>query len=69
MVCKCKKIVVSIFLAVKCNCDSVVLSTLAYLGAGFDCASKNEILQVLNLRVSPCDIIFANPCKQISHIQ
>jgi hypothetical protein len=28
------------FLAVKCNDDTNVIKLLAYLGAGFDCASK-----------------------------
>jgi hypothetical protein len=29
-----------LFLAVKCNDDINVIKLLAYLGAGFDCASK-----------------------------
>jgi ornithine decarboxylase len=41
---------------------------LAALGAGFDCASKNEILQVLALDVDPSQIIYANPCKATSFI-
>ena len=32
--------------AVKCNDDPVIMSVLAHLGAGFDCASKNEIHRV-----------------------
>lgn len=55
--------------AVKCNDDEVVLSTLATLGASFDCASKSEIAKVLNLGVSPDRIIFANPTKPKSHIR
>lgn len=42
---------------------------MAFLGAGFDCASKNEIQKVLDLGVSPDRIIFANPCKQASYIK
>jgi len=55
--------------AVKCNTDQMLLKLLAYLGAGFDCASKNEIQTVLDLGVSPHRIIFANPCKQASFIK
>ena len=55
--------------AVKCNDDPVLLQTLAALGAGFDCASKQEITTILNLGVDPSRIIYANPCKQKSHIR
>lgn len=55
--------------AVKCNDDPVLLSVLAHLGTGFDCASKGELSCILNLGVAPKDIIFANPCKQTSHIK
>ncbi|XP_055329354.1 ornithine decarboxylase-like [Paramacrobiotus metropolitanus] len=56
------------FYAVKCNDDIGVLQTLASLGTGFDCASKNEINKVLSLGVHPDRIIFAHPCKTSSHI-
>jgi ornithine decarboxylase len=55
--------------AIKCNTDPMLLKLLAFLGAGFDCASKNEIQKVLDLGVSPHRIIFANPCKQASYIK
>lgn len=55
--------------AVKCNDDLAVLSVLDDLGAGFDCASKEEIKKVLGVGVSPDRIIYANPCKQSSHIK
>lgn len=55
--------------AIKCNTDTILLKLLAFLGAGFDCASKNEIQKVLDLGVSPDRIIFANPCKQASYIK
>ena len=53
------------FYAVKCNPDPLVLRLLAYLGAGFDCASKDEITKILSLApsISTSNIIFANPCK------
>jgi ornithine decarboxylase len=56
------------FYAVKCSPDRVLLTTLAALGAGFDCASKAEISQVLDLGVATDRIVFANPCKMQSHV-
>lgn len=57
------------FYAVKCNNEPALLTKLANLGANFDCASLLEIDTVLNLGISPNQIIFANPCKAISHIK
>ncbi|KAJ3227966.1 hypothetical protein HK099_007835 [Clydaea vesicula] len=57
------------FFAMKCNPDENVIKTLINLGAGFDCASKNELQTILNLGVSPSSIIYANPCKQASHVR
>jgi len=57
------------FYAVKCNDDVGVLQTLSKLGTGFDCASKAEIQKVLRLKVEKERIIYANPCKQSSHIK
>ncbi|CAK4713516.1 hypothetical protein LEN26_002754 [Aphanomyces euteiches] len=56
------------YYAVKCNPDPSILKTLARLGTGFDCASQAEIQEVLKLGVDPSSIIYANPCKQPSHI-
>lgn len=56
------------YYAVKCNPDPQLLASLARLGAGFDCASKAEINAVLAHGVPSEDIIYANPCKQPSHI-
>jgi len=55
--------------AVKCNDDITILSTMASLGMGFDCASKAEFEKILGLNVAPSRIIYANPCKQRSHIR
>jgi len=55
--------------AVKCNPDPQVLRLLAELGTGFDCASKAEIEQVLNMGVDPARIIYAQPCKIKSHLR
>ncbi|KAG7090184.1 hypothetical protein E1B28_011790 [Marasmius oreades] len=59
------------YYAVKCNPDPFVLRLLAALGTGFDCASNNEISQVLQIggSISPDRIIFANPCKALSFIR
>lgn len=45
------------------------MDLLASLGTGFDCASKQEMKQVLEMGVTPDRIIFANPCKLLSHLQ
>ncbi|XP_053310754.1 antizyme inhibitor 2 [Spea bombifrons] len=57
------------FYAVKCNSSRGVVQILAELGAGFDCASKAEIELVQGIGVKPENIIYANPCKQISQIK
>ncbi|KAI8146606.1 pyridoxal-dependent decarboxylase [Fennellomyces sp. T-0311] len=57
------------FYAIKCNPDPVAVRYLASLGIGFDCASKSEIEQVLNLGVDPSRIIYAQPCKQPSFLR
>jgi len=55
--------------AVKCNDDVNVIKLLAFLGAGFDCASKGEMKKVMDLGVSADRIIYANPCKQGAYIR
>lgn len=58
------------FYAVKCNPDPYVIRLLAALGTGFDCASHNEISQVLAVGgIEPSRIIYANPCKATSFIR
>jgi ornithine decarboxylase len=47
----------------------MIIKVLAECGTGFDCASKGEIKLVIDAGVSPSDIIYANPCKQSSHIK
>lgn len=42
---------------------------MADLGTNFDCASKTEIKQILDLGVEAKRIIFANICKPISHLE
>lgn len=51
--------------AVKCNPDRILLKTLSSLGAGFDCASGRELLEVAHLQKGEfCkNVVYANPCK------
>lgn len=68
--------------AVKCNPDPVVLRVMHECGAGYDCASLNEIQEALRFvkrgdvgGVAPTpapfvpDILFANPIKEPQSIQ
>eukprot|EP00761_Pharyngomonas_kirbyi_P010876 gb/GECH01010899.1/.p1 GENE.gb/GECH01010899.1/~~gb/GECH01010899.1/.p1 ORF type:complete len:422 (+),score=69.03 gb/GECH01010899.1/:1-1266(+) len=57
------------FYAVKCNPNPAIIKLIDALGGGFDCASKAEIQLVQSLGVSGNNIIYANPCKQRSHVQ
>jgi len=57
------------FYAIKCNPNNAIIRLLASLGAGFDCASRSEIQQILGSGVEPSRIIYANPCKMKSHIE
>lgn len=57
------------FYAMKCNNDPLVLQLMVNLGIGFDCASKLEIQTMLSYGVKPNQIVFANPCKQLSHLK
>jgi ornithine decarboxylase len=56
------------FYAVKACPEKTILATLHALGCGFDCASQTELQSVLALGADPNDVIYANPCKQPSHI-
>jgi len=63
-----KQLPIDVYYAVKCNPNPVLLEYMSSLGIQFDCASKQEIEDVLN--VAPASsIIYANPCKSIDHIQ
>ncbi|XP_072042844.1 ornithine decarboxylase-like [Amphiura filiformis] len=57
------------FYAIKCNPDPMILRILVKLGAGFDCGSKIEIGRALGVGASPSNIIYANTCKQESHVR
>jgi ornithine decarboxylase len=56
------------FYAVKSNPDLNILRSLYILGVNFDCASKGEIQQVLEIGAEPSQIIYANPAKGFDHI-
>jgi ornithine decarboxylase len=60
---------VDVFYAMKSNNDPALLSVMAQLGAGFDCASKEEIKTMVDLGVSPERIIYAHPAKPMSHLK
>jgi len=57
------------YFAIKCNPDPVIMSIMAQLGLGFDCASRGEVAEVLGLGVPHSRIIYANPCKQSSMLR
>lgn len=57
------------FYAVKCNDNPRVLQTLSDLGAGFDCASRKEIAQILDLNVDKDRIVYTHTAKQVSHLK
>ncbi|XP_012813617.2 ornithine decarboxylase isoform X2 [Xenopus tropicalis] len=57
------------FYAMKCNSTRAVLQMLAFLGTGFACCSMAELDMVLRMGVPAADIVFVNPCKQVSHIR
>ena len=60
------------YYAVKCNPDRALLKTLSSFGAGFDCASGRELMEVADLGL-PGDfkqnVIYANPCKPMRDLQ
>ena len=51
--------------AVKCNPDPLVLQVLHALGCGFDCATKSEIMRVMDFGVEPSEIVYANTTKMV----
>ena len=57
------------YYAIKCNPNNVIIELLAKLGCNFDCASRDEISQVLSTNVGPERIIFANPVKASNQIK
>ena len=55
------------YYAIKCNDSESLVAMISALGGSYDCASQKEIRQILKGNYAkPEDIIFANPCKQVS---
>eukprot|EP00741_Cyanophora_paradoxa_P002691 tig00000615_g2611.t1 len=57
------------FYVVKCNPNPALLATLSALDCGFECSSKAEIVNILDLGVDPSRVLYANPCKMASQIK
>ncbi|CAM4786038.1 unnamed protein product [Rotaria magnacalcarata] len=61
------------FYAVKCNPNGFIVRIIAEMGGGFDCASAEELDLVRATYGVDFDyatrIIFAHPCKSVSHIK
>lgn len=57
------------FYAVKCCPDPMIMKLLDLLGCNFDCASKQEIINVTELNISSSKIIYANPVKDSHFIK
>lgn len=53
-----------VFYAIKANSHARVIERLRDIGSSFDVASAGEIKKLLNLGVSPRNMIFANPIKR-----
>jgi len=56
------------YYALKCNPDKNIIKLVNSYNINFDCASKNEIKQIITQNIDPSRIIFANPIKMINHI-
>lgn len=58
------------FYAMKCNPSLFIMKVVEGMGGGFDCASRQEIGAALGLNVDAASkIIFAHPCKPVSHMK
>ena len=53
-----------VFYAIKANSHARVIEKLRDIGSSFDVASAGEIKKLLNLGISPKNMIFANPIKR-----
>jgi len=57
------------FYAIKSNPDPMLISVLAKLGSGFDCASKDEIILAKSTGVPLEKLLYANPVKNNESLQ
>lgn len=60
---------VDVFYAIKANSDREILKVFKELGSGFEVTSKKEVLELLDLGVSPDRIITSNPIKSREFIE
>jgi diaminopimelate decarboxylase len=60
---------VKAYYAVKCNNNDKIIKILHTLGCNFDCASKKEIELIKEYTGTTKNIIYAHPCKMISHLK
>ena len=58
-----------VYIAVKSNHDPLFMAVMAANGSSFDCASLQEMKEVLDLGVDPERVIFTSPAKAPSHIR
>jgi len=57
------------YYSVMCNNNEEVLKLLIDLGVGFNCGSRNEILQVLDMDVDPKRVICSHTVKEVSFLK
>eukprot|EP01012_Entosiphon_sulcatum_P028317 TRINITY_DN34219_c0_g1_i1.p1 TRINITY_DN34219_c0_g1~~TRINITY_DN34219_c0_g1_i1.p1 ORF type:complete len:414 (-),score=68.32 TRINITY_DN34219_c0_g1_i1:63-1304(-) len=57
------------YYAMKCNNNPALLELLDLMGCGFDCASKREFMDAIEMGFATERIIFANPCKPVTDIK
>lgn len=57
------------YYAIKANANPLIIRILASMGCNFDCASKNEIANVIAITSDPSRIIYANPVKMSEQIR
>lgn len=59
---------VKLHYAVKCNPSPLLIKPLVEAGYSFDCATINEILEVMNFGCTPERIVFSQSFKPIPHL-
>uniref|UniRef100_A0A182SCE0 ornithine decarboxylase n=1 Tax=Anopheles maculatus TaxID=74869 RepID=A0A182SCE0_9DIPT len=57
------------YYAIKSNDTDAIVTTVALLGGGFDCASQSELERVLGLGIPPERIIYAQPSKSVASLK
>lgn len=57
------------YYALKCNPDKNIVKLMNSHNINFDCASKNELKQIIKQNIDPIRIIYANPVKMVDHLE